>query len=75
MNIQVQYREEEAPEGVPIAEIPFRREAIDAVIPTIQAWGIVTDIGEGITAIPENGLFGQFRVLPDRVIFEVVNPT
>jgi len=74
MNIQVQYREEESSEGVPFAEVPMRREAIDSVIPMIQAWGILADHGDGMTAIPADDLYGQFRVLSDRVIFEVVNP-
>lgn len=74
MNIEVQYREEESLDGVPVAEIPMRREAIDSVIPLIQSWGLTRDYGDGITTINENNLFGQFRVLDDRVIFEVVNP-
>jgi hypothetical protein len=74
MNIQVQFRDEGSSEGVPFAEVPFRREAIDGVIPLVQAWGLSkqTD-GEDIQLEPVS-LFGQFRILADRVVFEVVYP-
>lgn len=72
MNIQVQYREEESDEGVPVAEVPFRREAIDAIIPLIQSWGLANAGAD--SSITTDLLYGQFRVLADRVIFEVINP-
>lgn len=76
MNIQVFYREEEAEEGVLIAEVPFRREAIDAVIPLLVSWGVVNTFGGDIAAAShvEGDLYGQFRVTAARMIFEVVNP-
>lgn len=73
MDIEIQYREEEGEVGVPIATLPFTRENIDSIIPLIQGWGIFSE-SSGLWENVKAELFGQFRVLDNKVVFEVVNP-
>ena len=74
MNIQVQFRDQGTAEGIPFAEVPFRREAIDSVIPMLQAWGLAKQTDSEDIDLDPNHMFGQFRILADRVVFEVVYP-
>lgn len=73
MDIEIQFREEEGEIGVPIATVPFTKENIDSVIPLLKSWGMVKDYGDGDSSIGDS-VYGQFRVLDNKVIFEVVNP-
>jgi hypothetical protein len=69
-NVEVRIRHESQPEGVVLGEVPFRKEAIDAIIPTIQAWGLsYMDI-----SVDENAIYGQFYADQNRAYFEVMVP-
>ena len=52
-----------------LADIPFRPEAIDSVIPTLGAWGVVA---EGGRMFAEGQLVGQFVDTGDKAYFEVI---
>lgn len=52
-----------------LAEIPFRAEVIDAVIPTLAAWGVFTNdhsLAEG------KDMVGQFVDDGEKAYFEVI---
>jgi predicted lactoylglutathione lyase len=69
-NVEVRIRHESQPEGVVLGEVPFRKEAIDAIIPTIQAWGLsFMD-----NTVDENSIYGQFFADQNRAYFEVMIP-
>jgi len=69
-NLEVRIRHENESVGVPIAEIPFRKEAVDSVIPLMQSWGLVY---EG-TPVRDDMIIGQFYADANSAYFEVVIP-
>jgi hypothetical protein len=52
-----------------LAEIPFRTEAIDSVIPTLGAWGVFTS---SHSLADEDALTGQFVDDGEHAYFEVI---
>lgn len=69
-NLEIRVRREDDTESTYLAEIPFRNEAIDSVIPLIQAWGLSY---EGDGGAGEN-VYGRFVVQKGKGFFEVVIP-
>jgi hypothetical protein len=68
--LEIRIRDGEAGDAVPLGEIPFRRDAIDQIIPTLQAWGVGTALGTK----DESSIYGQFFTDGTRAYFEVVIP-
>jgi len=68
--MEVRIRSTAMTRPVVIADIPFRPDVIDKVIPSLQAWGVFN--GEG-TEFPAESIVGQFVVDEDREVayFEV----
>lgn len=52
-----------------LADIPFRPEVIDSVIPTLSSWGVFTDEH---SLAEEKDMFGQFVDNGEKAYFEVV---
>ena len=52
-----------------LAEIPFRRDAIDSIIPTLGAWGVIGSDGE---TYAESDLSGQFVDNGTSAYFEIL---
>lgn len=57
--------------SVTIADIPFRPDVIDKIIPTLQAWGVFNQDGNSFA---EDTIIGQFVLdeLKEVAYFEVV---
>lgn len=52
-----------------LADIPFRPEVIDSVIPTLAAWGVFTP---NHSLADEGAMVGQFVDTGEKAYFEVV---
>lgn len=66
-NLEVRIRRESWVKAIPLAEIPFRPEAIDSVLPTLRGWG-----GEIGGATIGDTTFVQFVDDGERAYLEVV---
>lgn len=55
-----------------LAEIPFRAEVFDGIIPTLTAWGVVDADGN---SYDDADIFGQFVDNGEKAYFEVVLST
>ena len=67
--MEVRIRHANDTESRLLAEIPFRPEAIDSVIPTLGAWGVVDSSG---AMWETDALTGQFVDDGTKAYFEVV---
>ena len=52
-----------------LADIPFRPEVIDSIIPTIGAWGVVDAVGH---MFDQKELTGQFVDDGEKAYFEII---
>lgn len=69
MEVRIRTANEPSSSSRLLAEIPFRRDAIDSVIPTLAAWGVFS---VGHSMADESDLTGQFVDDGEKAYFEVI---
>jgi hypothetical protein len=56
MEIRIRLYDDDTESRV-LAEIPFRKDAIDSILPTLSDWGVVDRIGRSYTGSEISGTF------------------
>lgn len=70
LKIKIRHESESSESAVQLAEVPFRPDAIDTIISTIEGWGLI-DVTRNLAA---EDLVGQFIKTETEAYFEVVIP-
>ena len=69
MEVRIRSANEPSSASRLLAEIPFRRDAIDSVIPTLADWGVFST---GHSLAGADDLSGQFVDDGEKAYFEVI---